>query len=152
MSVCAYYCDSILSDLKSLSPKMKIVLAHESSIKDVPVNDTIAAVGIKKCVVSDMPDDKIDSSVRVETETRTILVTVGINLYVPYDEGTRGSVNAFDDIFTALVNSNNYSLNKAKLLGTKYSREAQCLVTETEFVFESFITGVIEGEQPIVPA
>lgn len=150
MGICSCYCDSILNTLNVLSSQMQVVLAHESIVKDVPVSKTIAAVGIKKCVVSDIPDDKIDNSVRIETDFRKVLVTVGINIYVPYSEGTKGGVNAFDSIFNTFLRANNACLNEAKLLGTKYSREAQCLVTETEFVFESDVSGWIEGPPPIV--
>lgn len=150
MGICSYYCDSIINTLKALSPRMEVVLAHERVVKDVPVNKIIAAVGIKKCVISDLPDDKIDNSVKIETETRTALITIGINIYAPYSEGTKGSVGVFDDIFNTFLRVDSADLNEAKLLGTKYSREAQCLVTETEFVFESYMSGWIEGPPPIV--
>ena len=145
MNLCSNYCDLILEELSSHSSEMKVVLAHESYIKEVPLNETIAAVGIKKCVISDMPDEKTDENVKVQTKVRTILVTVGINFYVPYEKGTRGCVSAFDKVFSTLIGSNEYSLCEAKLLGTKYSRETQSLIAETEFVFESFYSGLIEG-------
>lgn len=136
--------------LKPLSSKMKIVFSHESSVKDVPVNEIIAAVGIKKCTISDMPEEKTDDNVKITTKKRTILVTVGINLYIPYNKGSRVCSEAFDSIFNILVADREGDLCESKLLSTKYSREAQCLVTETEFVFESIFTGMIEGSPPLV--
>lgn len=117
----------------------------------IPIQKTIVAVGIKKCTVSAPPDEKEDNSVKIQENLRTILITVGINLYVPYKSGTRGSVQAFDKIFNRLLDANRQGLCESKLLGTKYSRETQSLVTETEFVFKSGIgQSDLEYFEPIV--
>lgn len=150
MTVCTDYCNTVAQALQDLSSEMDIVIAHESTVKDVPVRKTIAAIGIKKCVIADMPSATVDDSVKVETKERKILVTVGINLYVPYSKGTKGCTGAFDNIFSTLVKAREGELNEAKLLSTKYSRETQCLVSETEFVFEAFFTGIIQSPPPIV--
>lgn len=150
MNMCASYCDQVMESLKSLSSKMDVVLAHESTVKEVPISKTIAAIGIKKCIVSDMPNATVDDNVKIETKDRKILVTVGINLYVPYKDGAKGCISAFDSIFSCLITNYEGDLNEAKLLNTKYSRETQCLVTETEFVFEAHYVGFTEGPPPIV--
>lgn len=137
MSYCTEYCDMILEQLEPLSSDMKIVLAHESSIKDVPIYETIAAVGIKKCNISARFDASIDDNVKVDTGMRDFTVTVGINLYVPYVKGSRGCISVFDKIFDRLINANDeYEFCETKLLSTTYSRETQSLVTKTEFVFK----------------
>lgn len=151
MSMCESFCDSVLKNLEDLKSDMEIVLSHESTIKQIPIQKTIVAVGIKKCTVSAPPDEKEDNSVKIQENLRTILITVGINLYVPYKSGTRGSVQAFDKIFNRLLDANRQGLCESKLLGTKYSRETQSLVTETEFVFKSGIgQSDLEYFEPIV--
>ena len=134
--------------LKPLNNKIKVVLAHENDVKIVPVNEVIAAVGVKKCTISSRLAG-IDDNVRVNTNERNITVTVGINLYVPYSQGTAGCVSAFDDIFDRLVTESNSRLCESKFLSTSYSRDTQCLVAKTEFVFET-VNGwseIIEGPE-----
>lgn len=129
---------------------MKIVLAHESSIKETPVNEIIAAVGVKKCTISERIYG-IDDNVKVDTDDRNISVTVGINLYVPYSQGTAGCVSAFDDIFDRLFMEKDSLLCDSKLLSTSYSRDTQCLVAKTEFVFETVITWREGESEEFVP-
>lgn len=146
MEFCTSYCDMILEQLEPLSSDMKIVLAHESSVKVTPIGEIIAAVGIKKCSISARSGESVDENVKVDTGKRNIIVTVGINIYVPYEKGTRGCVGAFDAIFDTLLYKNEFELCETKLLGTTYSRETQSLVTKTEFVFETNLSGLVEGE------
>lgn len=129
---------------------MKIVLAHESSIKETPVNEIIAAVGVKKCTISERIYG-IDDNVKVDTDDRNISVTVGINLYVPYSQGTAGCVSAFDDIFDRFFMEKDSLLCDSKLLSTSYSRDTQCLVAKTEFVFETVITWREGESEEFVP-
>lgn len=148
MSYCSEYCDIILEQLEPLSKNINFVFAHESSIKDVPISQTIAAISVKKCVVS-ARSTSIDDNVKVNTKNRNISVTVGINLYVPYKMGAKGCVSVFDDIFDRLVVLNDYELRESRFLSTSYSRDTQCLVAKTEFVFET-VNGwseIIEGPE-----
>ncbi|MCH5189945.1 MAG: hypothetical protein J1F37_05220 [Oscillospiraceae bacterium] len=144
MNFCTTYCDTVMEQLEPLSKDMKIVLAHESSIKITPIFETFVAVGIKKCSISARTNEKIDDDVTVDTGMRDIIVTVGINIYVPYKKGTKGCVKAFDAIFDRLLYENEYELRETRLLGTTYSRETQSLVTKTEFVFATDISGKID--------
>lgn len=152
MSICESYCDFILEMLEPLKQDIKVILAHENPIKNVPLDQIVAAVRIKKCVIDAAVGETNDNSVKITDRTRNILITVGINLYVPYKNGTRVSANTFDRIFDLLLDKSENSLCEAKLLSTKYSREAQSLVTETEFVFKNML-GFYESEfiDPIVP-
>lgn len=149
MSFCTSICEMILELLKPLSKDIKFVLSHESIIKDTPVKETIAAVGVKKCTIS-ARSTSIDDNVKVDTNNRKAAVTVGINLYVPYKLGTAGCVSAFEDIFDTLVLSNASGLCESRLLSTAYSRDTQCLVAKTEFVFETFL-GVVLPSGPESP-
>ena len=144
MGYCTSFCNDVMKILQPLSSKMELVLAHESSIKDVPVSKIIAAVGVKKCTVSERISS-VNDNVKVDTENRNLAVTVGINLYVPYSQGTAGCVSAFDDIFDCLFEEKDSLLCESKLLSTSYSRDTQCLVAKTEFVFETTI-GIYRSE------
>lgn len=150
MSLCNDYCDFMLDILKPLSSEMKVVLAHESCIKSVPVNEIIAAVGVKKCIVSRVPEEKTDDNVKIQKRDRCATVTVGVNLYVPYSNGTRGCTDAFDAVFDCIISKCAGYLCEARLLGTKYSREAQSLITETEFVFENGLSPIVEGPPLVI--
>lgn len=144
MTFCNEYCDSIIEILQSLTPSIKAVISHSEEVKDVPVSETIAAVGVKKCVIADEPDSKVGDDLTLTTQSRKILVTVGINLYVPYSKGIKESYDAFDKIVTCFLAGKKFCMNEAKMLGTKYSREAQCLVSETEYEFEAVYVGTFE--------
>ncbi|MDE5994799.1 MAG: hypothetical protein K2G60_04720 [Oscillospiraceae bacterium] len=152
MNVCEDYCDFVLEMLEPLKQNIKIILAHENPIKNVPLDQIIAAVRIKKCIIDAPVGETNDNSIKIKDSTRNILTTVGINLYVPYRNGTRVSATTFDSIFNQFIDKSESSLCEAKLLGTKYSRETQSLVTETEFVFKNVLS-FYESDliTPIVP-
>lgn len=150
MTICTDYCNKVVTALQPLSPQMNIVVAHESTVKDVPIHKIIAAVGVKKCVIADMPAVTVDDSVKIETRSRKMLITVGINIYVPYHSGSKACIGAFDSIFDTILNAMEPDLNEVKLLSTKYSRETQSLVSETEFVFEVLHLGAAVTEDSIV--
>lgn len=151
MNFCEFYCSLALKWLEPLKKNMKIFLAHENPIKNVPLDEIIAAIRIKKCIIFAPADETNDNSVKVASENRKVSVTLGINLYVPYQNGTKISAQTFDNIFEAFYD-NAFGFREAKLLSTKYSRETQCLVTETEFVFENELGRYECGPfEPIVP-
>lgn len=143
--ICNEYCNSILDDLKGMSPDINLVLAHESGIKSVPVSKPYVAVGIKKFVISPAIVQKNEDGAEISDGSRKLTVTVSVNIYAPYKEGTQGSTKILDTVFDTLLEKKRGSFIEARLLGTKYSRETQSLVSETEFVFENYISDIIEG-------
>lgn len=148
--ICNDYCNRILENLNDMSSDVNLVLAHESGIKSVPIGKPYVAVGIKKFVISPVIMQKNEDGAEITDGTRKLSVTVSVNIYAPYKEGTQGSTKIFDTVFDKIFEKSRGSLIEARLLGTKYSRETQSLVGETEFVFEEYISSMIESPPPIV--
>lgn len=150
MNLISSYCNSILNALGSMSKDVNLVLAHESGIKHVPVGKPYAAIGIKKCSVSSPIVQKNEDGADITDGTRKILITASINIYAPYKNGGLSCVKIYENIFDHIFNSSILGFVETKFLGTKYSRETQSIVAETEFVFECFLSDS-EFIEPIVP-
>lgn len=150
MTIFSSYCNSILSNLtRSMADKANVVLAHESGIKKVPIDKPYVAIGIKKCSLSSPIIQKNEDGADITNGDRKVQTTVSINIYTPYSKGAKGCVEIYEEVLDSILLGLREALVETRLFGTKYSRETQCIVGESEFVFETILSDFVSVE-PIV--
>ena len=139
MVICSNLCELIKEQLRGDERFNNITLvdAYQYNIKPTPILKTIAAFSVKKCVLGDYIVEISDTGEETVTDNREALVTISVNLYVPYSFGSGIAPNVFESMIDCVTATFGNRLVSATCSETNYVRESQALVTKTEFVLRT---------------
>lgn len=134
--------DQTVAALKSsnLFKDCKVIKAFTNKSKPTPITTPLIAVSVKGCEISSRITEKNSSGNTVETKKRTVLSTVGTDIYLPYS--TSGSVahTIFDKIATYLIFTKAYSITESSFSELSYDSSCQAIVLHGTFIFKNTVS------------
>lgn len=134
--------DGIVSTLSANSDfdDLTFVVAYENEIKPTPVSKPIVAISVKGCEIGDRLTKTLDTGEITETESREMLTTLSVDIYLPYSKGGSAGHKIFDRIATYFLFVKDLDTAKAVCGNTDYDKSCEAIVLRTYFVFKHTIS------------
>lgn len=120
---------------------LTFVVAYENEIKPTPVSKPIVAVSVKGCEIGDRLTETLDTGEITETESRDMLTTLSVDIYLPYSMGGSAGHKIFDRIATYFLFVKDLDTTKAVCGNTDYDQSCEAIILRTYFVFKHTISG-----------
>lgn len=120
---------------------LTFVVAYENEIKPTPVSKPIVAISVKGCEIGDRLTKTLDTGEITETESREMLTTLSVDIYLPYSKGGSAGHKIFDRIATYFLFVKDLDTAKAVCGNTDYDKSCEAIVLRTYFVFKHTISG-----------
>ncbi len=120
---------------------LTFVVAYENEIKPTPVSKPIVAVSVKGCEIGDRLTETLDTGEITETESRDMLTTLSVDIYLPYSMGGSAGHKIFDRIATYFLFVKDLDTAKAVCGNTDYDQSCEAIILRTYFVFKHTISG-----------
>lgn len=135
--------DGIVSTLSANSDfdDLTFVVAYENEIKPTPVSKPIVAISVKGCEIGDRLTKTLDTGEITETESREMLTTLSVDIYLPYSKGGSAGHKIFDRIATYFLFVKDLDTAKTVCGNTDYDQSCEAIVLRTYFVFKHTISG-----------
>lgn len=119
---------------------LTFVVAYENEIKPTPVSKPIVAISVKGCEIGDRLTKTLDTGEITETESREMLTTLSVDIYLPYSKGGSAGHKIFDRIATYFLFVKDLDTAKAVCGNTDYDKSCEAIVLRTYFVFKHTIS------------
>lgn len=115
------------------------VVAYENEIKPTPLDKPIVAVSVKSCEISDKNNTTLETGEIVDIDTRKIILTLSVDIYLPYSKGGSEGHKIFDRIALFLLYTEKLPITKALCYEADYDAACQAIIIRTNFTLSSII-------------
>lgn len=116
------------------------VEAYENEIKPTPISKPIVAISVKGCEIGERLTETLDTGEITETESREMLTTLSVDIYLPYSMGGSAGHKIFDRIATYFLFVKDLDTAKAVCGNTEYDKSCEAIVLRSYFVFKHTIS------------
>lgn len=119
---------------------LTFVVAYENEIKPTPISKPIVAVSVKGCEIGERLSETLETGEITETESRNMLTTLSVDIYLPYSMGGSAGHKIFDRIATYFLFVKDLDTAKAVCGKADYDKSSEAIVLKTHFVFKHTIS------------
>lgn len=98
---------------------------YEYGAKPTPITSPIISVTVKGCEIGE----------KDETNNRTVNLTIGADIYVPFNSNYKYVYSFFENIVNFLMSSNPHPITKVTCGDVTYDKSCEALVIKSSFVF-----------------
>lgn len=142
MTINGQMAEGIVTNLSANSDfsDLTFVVAYENEIKPTPISKPIVAVSVKGCEIGERLTETLETGEITETESREMLTTLSVDIYLPYSMGGSEGHKIFDRIATNFLFAKDLDITKSVCYNTEYDKDCEAIVLRTYFVFKHIIS------------